>query len=236
MLQTLATVITKYNVEQIYDLMYWIYGRFKSSNHIIEAARGETREEGVKVLNEQSLRAIQDEVAPMYSAYAKRMSEGVSFLRKPVTRFIYQGFLRTMFNIRADNLEGPKPWGMDCTAGETTLVIDYDGRFRACELRPQLGNVKDYGCDVQAIMNSEAMKNEIEAIGCSHKANCWCTHGCWISASLAFNPKQMIKKVWQGYRETRKLNKPLNITEERLQALEVKYNVDREKLAAIGVI
>ncbi|MCC8095771.1 MAG: radical SAM protein [Tannerellaceae bacterium] len=188
-LQTLATVITKYNVDQINDLMYWIYGRFNSSNHIIEAARGQTREEGVKVLTEKSLRAIQDEVAPMYSAYAKRMAEGVSLLRKPVTRFVYQGFLRTLFDIRAANLESPTPWGMDCTAGETTLVIDYDGRFRACELRPELGNIRDYGCDVQAIMNSDAMKGEIDAIGCGYKANCWCTHGCWISASLAFNPK-----------------------------------------------
>ncbi|MCD8101439.1 MAG: radical SAM protein [Alistipes sp.] len=235
-LQTLATVMTKYNVDQISDLMYWIYGRFNSSNHIIEAARGETREEGVKVLTEQSLRAIQDEVAPMYSLYAKRMAKGVSPLRRPLTRFVYQGFLRTMFNIRADNLEGPKPWGMDCTAGETTLVIDYDGRFRACELRPELGNVKDYGCDVQAIMNGEAMKKEIEAIGHGHKANCWCTHGCWISASLAYNPKAMKKKLWEGYRETRRLNRPVKITEEGLQALEAKYNVDRSKLAAIGVI
>ncbi|MCC8095770.1 MAG: hypothetical protein LIP05_10660 [Tannerellaceae bacterium] len=46
----------------------------------------------------------------------------------------------------------------------------------------------------------------------------------------------MIKKIWKGYRETRKLYKPVKVAEEALQALEVKYNLDRDKLAAIGVI
>ncbi len=86
-LQHMATVITKYNIDQVYDLMLWMYGRFNASNHVIEAARGVTREEGVKVLTEASLREIQDRVAPMYSAYAGRMAAGVKWSRKPVSRF-----------------------------------------------------------------------------------------------------------------------------------------------------
>lgn len=105
---------------------------------------------------------------------------------------------------------------MDCTAGETTLVIDYDGRFRSCELREPLGNVKDYDCDVQQIMQSEAMKQEIEAIGHGYKANCWCTHGCFITSSLTFNPRKMIKKVYKGYREVNKLDKPIDFGEDNM--------------------
>jgi hypothetical protein len=126
---------------------------------------------------------------------------------------------------------------MDCTAGETTLVLDYDGRFRACELRDPIGRIDEYDCDTQKIMHSDAMKNEIEAIGHGYKANCWCTHGCWISASLGYNPGKMIKKVFAGYNETKKFGKkhPVFVNEQMLKDIEAKYHLDTAQLAAIGL-
>jgi MoaA/NifB/PqqE/SkfB family radical SAM enzyme len=231
-----ATVITKYNVQEVKDFVAWVYGRFNLTTHTIEAARGVTREDGVKVLNEQSLRVIQDEIAPYYTLYAKRVGDGMTGIARKLTTFFYVGLMRTMYNIRASNLDKPTPWGMDCTAGETTLVIDYDGRFRSCELRPPLGKVQDYDCNVQDIMKSDAMKKEIEAIGHGYKANCWCTHGCWIMSSLNFNPAKMISKIIKSNRETKKLDKPIHIDEKMLRDLEAKYNLDADKLAELGII
>lgn len=231
-----ATVITKYNVDQIYDFMVWLHARFYTSTHTIEAARGMTREDGVKVLTEKSLREIQDRVSPIYSAYAERMVKNTTGLRKPITRFFYLGIIRALYDVRASNIDKPTAWGMDCTAGETTLVIDYDGRFRACELREPLGNIKDYDCNIQNIMNSDVMKKEIETIGHGQKANCWCTHGCWITSSIGFSPRKMIKKVYTGYRETQKLNKPLPLGEDFINGLESKYKLDKEKLHLAGLV
>ncbi|MDR2486293.1 MAG: radical SAM protein [Treponema sp.] len=235
LLKNIATVITKYNVEEVLDFVAWVYGRFNVSTHTIEAARGVTREDGVKILTERSLRDIQDKVAPYYLLYAKRIGEGMNFLGKGLTEFFYVGLYRAMYNIRAENLDKPTPWGMDCTAGETTLVLDYDGRFRSCELRPPVGHVKDYGYNVQDIMNSQAMKQEIETIGHGYKANCWCTHGCWIMSSMTFNPIKMISKLFKSYGETKNLSRPITIDEGLLRDLETKYRLDRDKLAAIGI-
>lgn len=234
-LKNIATVITKYNIEEIQDFMLWVFARFHTSTHTIEAARGMTRDDGVKVLTELTLRNIQDDVAPIYSGYAERMVQDTTGFRKPITRFFYLGFIRTLYNVRASNIDEPTPWGMDCTAGETTLVIDYDGRFRACELREPLGNVKDYGCDISKVMSSDAMKQEIAAIGHGAKANCWCTHGCWITSSVVFNPKKMLSMVYKGYREMKKLNRPLNFNDDMLRGMEEKYGLDREKLDALQV-
>ncbi|MCD8267941.1 MAG: radical SAM protein [Parabacteroides sp.] len=234
-LKNVATVITKYNLEEVQDLMMWMLGRFHISNHIIEAARGMTRDDGVKILTEPTLRALQDEVAPIYNVYAERMAEETAGFRKYISRFFYLGFIRTLYNIRATNIDKPTPWGMDCTAGETTLVIDYDGRFRACELRDLLGNLRDYDFDIQKVMESDAMKQEIAAIGHGDKANCWCTHGCWITSSLVFNPRKMISQVYKGHREMRKLNRPLNINEDFLQSIERKYKLDEKQLVELGV-
>ncbi|WP_293733445.1 radical SAM/SPASM domain-containing protein [uncultured Parabacteroides sp.] len=234
-LKNVATVITKYNIDEIQDFMLWVFARFHTSTHTIEAARGMTRDDGVKILTESTLRKIQDDVAPIYCGYADRMVQETTGLRKPITRFFYLGFIRTLYNVRAGNIDEPTPWGMDCTAGETTLVIDYDGRFRACELREPLGNVKEYGCDIAKVMQGDAMKQEINAIGHGAKANCWCTHGCWITSSVVFNPGKMLRMVYKGYREMKKLNRPVVFNEEILRSMEDKYGLDREKLDTLHI-
>ncbi|MDR2468070.1 MAG: radical SAM protein [Spirochaetaceae bacterium] len=232
-----AFVITKYNVDQTEDFMRWVYGRFNLQTHTIEAARGVTREDGVKVVTEKSLRELQDRVSPYTTAYAERVADGIKgSIAKKITKVFYAGLMRTLYNVRASNIDKPTPWNMDCTAGETTLVIDYDGRFRSCELREPIGRVQDYDCDVQKIIASSAMKNEIVEIGHGYKANCWCTHGCWIMASLGFNPGKMISKILTGYKETKRLARPVPIVENELRALEAKYQLDTEKLKAIGII
>ncbi|MCL2319712.1 MAG: radical SAM protein [Treponema sp.] len=234
----IATVITKYNVDQALDFMAWVYGRFNVTTHTIEAARGTTREEGVKILTEKSLTEIQNRIAPYYLLYAKRIGAGMNFIGRGLTKFFYVGFIRAWFNIRVKNVDKPTCWEMDCTAGETSLVIDYDGRFRSCELREPIGNVKDYNCDVQAIMASEAMKKELEAVGHGYTANCWCTHGCWIMSSMNFNPRKMVSMLIKANGETKRLAKqyPVAVDEAALRALEDKYRLDRKKLQEIGLV
>lgn len=236
-IKNVSTVITRFNIDQVEDFMLWMHNRFNLTSHIIEAARGVTREDGVKVLTEPTLRQLQDDVAPIYAAYGERMAareEGA--VKKSLTRFFYPGMFRAFYNIRASNIDKPTPWGMDCTAGETTLVIDYDGRFRSCELREPLGNIKDYDCDIRKVMQSEAMKQEIATIGHGYKANCWCTHGCWIMSSLVFNPAKMLIKSYKGFREVRKLARPVTADDMQLQRLEEKYRLDRTKLSELGVL
>jgi len=236
-LKNMATVITKYNVDEILDFMTWVYGRFNMSTHTIEAARGTTRESDVKVLTEKSLSEIQDKMAPFYVLYSKRIAAGMRFLKRLQTKFGYIGLMRAWFNIRVKNVDGPSCWGMDCTAGETSLVIDYDGRFRACEIREPVGRVQDYDCDVQKILAGDAMKKEIKDIGYGYTANCWCTHGCWIMSSMNFNRDKMIAMIKQGFKETRKLSKGKKVIadEPALRALEDKYRLDRGKLEQIGL-
>jgi len=235
-LKNVATVITRYNAGEVMDFMLWLFARFNVSTHTIEAARGMTREDNVKILTEESLRELQDKMAPIYIGYAERMGKNAKGFRRFMTKFFYLGLIRTLYDVRASNIDKPTPWGMDCTAGETTLVIDYDGRFRSCELRDPIGNVKDYDCNVSAIMQGDAMKKEVDDLGYGYKANCWCTHGCWIMSSIVFNPRKMIAKVFKGYRDVQKLKKPIDIDEITLNELETRYEVDKVKLSEVGLV
>jgi len=237
-LTNIATVVTKYNVNEILDFVAWVYGRFNVSTHTIEAARGVTREEGVKIVTEKSMREMQDKLAPYYLLYARRIGAGMNFIGRGLTKFFYVGLMQAWSNIRVKNLEKPTCWNMDCTAGETSLVIDYDGRFRACEIREPLGNVKDYNCDIQAVISGEAMKKEVETIGHGYTANCWCTHGCWIMSSMNFNPGKMVSMLIKANKETKRLSRrnPITVNEAILRGLEAKYHLDTGKLEQIGLI
>lgn len=96
---------------------------------------------------------------------------------------------------------------MTCTAGQTTIVIDHDGHFRSCELRGKLGRLQDFDFDLSAALHSSLMQAEIADIP---RAQCWCTHSCWIHTSAKFSPKvqlfhipwSYLKHRWQRLPET----------------------------------
>ena len=70
----------------------------------------------------------------------------------------YLGNLRFHFDLHEQCLESPKKWPMPCTAGETSIVIDHNGRFRACEMRGIVGDLADFDFDVRRALESEAMR------------------------------------------------------------------------------
>lgn len=85
---------------------------------------------------------------------------------------------------------------MACTAGETTVVIDHDGSFRSCELRPKLGRLQDFDFDLSAALRSTEMRREIADIP---RARCWCTHSCWIHTSAKFSAKVQLFHIPWSY-------------------------------------
>ena len=81
---------------------------------------------------------------------------------------------------------------MPCSAGVTSAVIDHNGEFRACEIRPAIGKLQDFNFNMTEALHSDQMKKEVWDIT---EANCWCTHSCWIQDSMKFSPKVLLFKV-----------------------------------------
>ena len=77
---------------------------------------------------------------------------------------------------------------MPCTAGQNIAVLDANGDIRSCELRERLGNLRDYDCDWERFWSSQERTDEIASI---ERDGCWCTHVCFIHASLKASPKAM---------------------------------------------
>jgi len=129
-------------------------------------------------------------------------------MKKKFAKSFFLGFIKFVNDIQDANYAGPCHWKMDCTAGKTTFVIDHNGDFRSCEMRPPIGNLRDYDCNLTAALYSDAMKREIDAIGGGGRANCWCTHGCWIMSSIKFSPRALLFRIPAAYRRFRKETVP----------------------------
>ena len=71
-------------------------------------------------------------------------------------------------------------------------MIDHNGRFRACEMRGIVGDLHDFDFDVRRALASEEMRAEVAAIP---KANCWCTHSCFIQDSSKFSARVQFRDI-----------------------------------------
>src|SRR5262249_62305934 len=98
--------------------------------------------------------------------------------------------------IRFPNVHGRTRWPMRCPAGETSAVIDFDGRIRACELRKPLGNLRDFDMNLKVFWETPARADEPQQIACDQ---CWCTHVCFIHDSLRYSYRTMVSEVPKNY-------------------------------------
>ncbi len=211
LVRNIATVVTRETREQMLSVGAYLMERNCAGTHFFENVRGNPRDPSLKGLTRAELEQLHLELFPLYDRMADRLFENVDPRARWFAKLFFLGTLRLMYTVQEENVEGPTPWGMDCTAGLTTAVIDHDGSIRACELRPPIGRLEDYGYDLRAALTSEAMRREIQAIGGGHRANCWCTHGCWVISSLQFSPKTLLFRIPWGAIQWRRQGSKLSL-------------------------
>lgn len=78
-----------------------------------------------------------------------------------------------------------------CYAGTISGVLDARGEVQLCELRDPVGNVRDTGYDFGKLWFSEAADEQRRSIAAKE---CHCTHSCFMSSSLVFQPR-----TWGAY-------------------------------------
>ncbi len=199
LLVNVATVITPQAYHEIMDLGRYLLEEHDIAVQFFETVRGDPKDPATKTLTTEQLQAIHKQLIPLHGKMADRLFADLPRPARAMARASFLGVLRFAYDIHEQNLEHPTPWPMTCTAGTTTIVVDHDGHFRSCELRPPIGHLSEYDYDITAALRSRAMQEEIEAIGGGQRANCWCTHTCWILSSLKFSPKAMLTDVPKSF-------------------------------------
>jgi MoaA/NifB/PqqE/SkfB family radical SAM enzyme len=109
-----------------------------------------------------------------------------------MAEFYYSRTLSFYYAVQHANLEHSTRWPMPCTAGQSILVVDYNGDVRACELRHKIANLREVGCDFRRILPSEALARETRAIV---RDQCWCTHVCFIHDSAKSSRRAQLYEI-----------------------------------------
>jgi MoaA/NifB/PqqE/SkfB family radical SAM enzyme len=74
-----------------------------------------------------------------------------------------------------------------CYAGSLSLVLTESGEVYPCEILGRgLGNIRDYGYNIQRLLLSDRAKAILHSISDSQ---CYCTHECNFMTNILFNPR-----------------------------------------------
>jgi Fe-coproporphyrin III synthase len=197
--RNVLTVITSENYREILDLSLQLAAENKIDGQYLEVVRGEMPDKSLKRLAREDVATLHKQFMPLHRHYAKKLFAHLPPFVRQIASIYYLGNLRFHFDLHESCMDKPEKWHMPCTAGETTIVIDHNGRFRACEMRGIIGDLKDHGYNIASALGSPEMKAEVGAIT---TANCWCTHSCFIQESSKFSPRvQLLTIPWAWFRQ-----------------------------------
>jgi MoaA/NifB/PqqE/SkfB family radical SAM enzyme len=198
------TVICAENFDHTLEIAEFVKTHCRVDGHYFNVIRGEAKDSTLKEVPYDRLAALYGQIQDYYRHYAATLERRYDGLKLTVAKAYYEGTLAFHNQVQLDNIRAPHRWPMPCTAGETSVVIDYNGDVRACELRGKLANLRDFGCDFGKFWETEGRRSELGAIV---QDQCWCTHVCFIHDSLRHSAKAMLYDIPLAYLGSRSKSK-----------------------------
>ena len=171
---TLAITVSNKNIGELDAFLKWINETKKFDDVCMPILRGVPRSKDYRELTiEEARHAL------------GLMIENNKALNR--TRFSVWGKVIDKANARYAELcyralESPYIEGFQCLAGKSIAVLEHDGNVKMCEMKQAIGNVKSVDYDLQKLLR-RAPKG------------CACTHGCFMSPSVLYNPGEIIKAI-----------------------------------------
>ncbi|MEO8435879.1 MAG: radical SAM protein [Pyrinomonadaceae bacterium] len=192
------TVVCAENYTEIEMLSEYMWENFELDGQYFNIVRGETLVgEEIKQIPPEVLPEMYSHVSKLTKRYGDRMFAEDDATRRFVKNAAYVGAITTHYRTQHSNFGESTAWPFPCTAGETAVVIDYNGDVRACELREKFGTLADYDFDFAALWASQGRQDELNAID-GGKA-CWCTHVCFIHDSMRHSRRALLYELPKNY-------------------------------------
>jgi len=173
------TTLSALNANNFPEVHDFCLNTLDCRNHAVNLVRGCPTKEGVKGVD----------VSCYEKAVLMLSQERLKTWRSVKNRIVRERIL--------SHLHGGRSF-TGCPAGKFIAVLRSDGVVRACELLNSVfGSLRDCGFDIQVLWkssNAEAVRRKIADL------NCQCTHECFITADLIFNPFSCFKLFYKYLR------------------------------------
>lgn len=172
------TVFCSGNQDQMDEIIEFVQGLEQIRTHTISLVRGDLADVGFKAVDyEKYQRAtaklaanLRRHAAPIYHFRGGRLKAAQDIVQR---RLIH----RTV--VEQSRL-------IPCYAGRLNLVLSETGEVYPCEIRSEsFGNVRRHGYDLRSVLRTTAARATLGSIG---RAECHCTHECYMITNILFNP------------------------------------------------
>jgi len=181
------SVITNENKTEIIPLGQYFRDKHDLVGHYFQIIRGDPKDTTLLAVKPQELDETYRHALTLNSQYvSKTHGRGrLDVLRKAFWRAGYAFTYDTQFR----NYAYRTKWKMPCTAGRTSIVIDYNADVRVCELRKPIANLRKYGMNFQAFWSSIEREREVRQVKLDQ---CFCTHICFMYDSMRHSKRVML--------------------------------------------
>jgi MoaA/NifB/PqqE/SkfB family radical SAM enzyme len=189
------SVITQENQNQIVDLGRYFHENADLDGHYFQIIRGDPKDPSLQTVAPQKLKEIYGEVQPLNFAYVSKPPQKKSFLDYVRRAYWKAGYIFS-YETQYRNYVSKANWKMPCTAGQTSIVIDYNGDVRVCELRKPIGNLRKYSMDFGRFWDSIDREREVRQVALD---KCFCTHICFMYDSMRHSKRVMLWELPTRY-------------------------------------
>ena len=178
----IATTFTSENQHKMKDIVKGIYELAKPDNITIALVRGDPKE---KVNQNLDIKLYQEAVEFRNNLfYSKKMSGHAKFKGNKLAT---AG--RIILNEKIQQIFETGEYQMPCYSANLSGVMYPEGQVHPCEILDKshkIGNIRDFNLDFKKLWLSQKAKKEVNFI---RKTKCVCTHECFNSVNILFNPK-----------------------------------------------
>jgi len=192
------TVASKYNKTHLKEFLDYAIENLWCDDHTLLLARGTPKKEDAKEITTEEYQEL-----VKYLELKKAERRQAQTLHKGLIKFI-ETETRAIVNrtYKEDRFQVP------CVAGDKLVIIYDSGDVYPCEIIDTLawpkevverfggnfkiGNIRDYGGDMRALMATDRACNIQRFI---IESRCYCTFECAIAASIVFNPLVLAKTI-----------------------------------------
>ena len=179
---------TNENQNKFKDIIKEIYSLVEPDNIAINLVRGDPKQ---KVNLNLDLKLYREAVAYRDNLfYQKKMSGHSRFIGNK-----YATAARIMLNELTNKTYEENKYTTPCYAGNLSGVMYPEGDIYPCEILDdshKIGNIRDFDLNFKKLWHSHKAKKEIQFI---RKTKCFCTHECFNSVNILFNPKNYLEII-----------------------------------------
>jgi MoaA/NifB/PqqE/SkfB family radical SAM enzyme len=193
------SVITEENQDEITATGRYFQTNNQLDGHYFQVIRGDPKDPKLQAIDPQKLGRIYSEVLPINLEYVAKPPRKKSFFQS-LRRAYWEAGYTFSYETQYRNYVERAKWKMPCTAGQTSLVIDYNGDVRVCELRKPIGNLRRYDMNFQQFWSSTERKMEVRRVALDQ---CFCTHICFMYDSMRHSKSVMLWELPVEYLKNR---------------------------------